>query len=99
MVCVGGPDYRILLNGRAYTFEWHSYFGPAALNQRGDPLARQPHAFLKAATLWNQQGRHVDEDGWCSLVWKPLTKIQYVTRRQAVVLAPDAPEWDDMVEL
>lgn len=56
----------ISVDGKIYEFEMHTYCGPVRLNKRGDPHAYQPAAFLKAASLWLQQGRKI-EDGLC--VW------------------------------
>jgi len=91
MVCLGDPTtYTIRVDDQTYTFEWHRYGGPAALGKRGDPLTHQPQAFLKAASLWNQQGRRVDMDGVC--VWepeRPPRMVHLVGRHHALVADGD----------
>ena len=66
-ICGGGPMRKISVRGVVYEFEMHPYCGPHILNRRGEPLARQPKEFLKAASLWAQQGQRIDENGLC--VW------------------------------
>jgi len=69
MVCFldcGGPIHVISVNGKRYRFEMHPYCGPNVVNRKGDPLKHQPTDFLKAASLWAQQGQQV-ENGLC--VW------------------------------
>jgi hypothetical protein len=61
----GSPTLKISVNHRVVIFEDHPWCGLIAVNARtGEPLKRQPNDFLKAVTLWNQQGKLV-EDGLC----------------------------------
>jgi hypothetical protein len=49
--------HKISVNGKIYEFEMHQWCRPNVLNKRtGGPLAKQPMAFLEAASLWAQQG-------------------------------------------
>lgn len=68
-VMLGGPERRILVQGKVYLFEMHPYCGPVLLRQDGEPRARQftssNKPFWDAVTLWAQQGEAVGEDGFC----------------------------------
>lgn len=55
---------KISVGGRIIEFEMHPYCGPNILNKRGEPSEKQPMDFLKAASLWAQQGKRM-EDGLC----------------------------------
>ncbi len=58
-----GP-FRLLINGRYRTFEFHGVCGPVLLNEQGDPLTRQPSPsseFWKAFEAWRVAGCHVDQ--------------------------------------
>jgi hypothetical protein len=72
-VCIlaGGPEFKIRVTGKTYTFEF-PHAGPAVLTKTGAIAAVQPTAFLEAASLWNQQGRRMTEDGYC--IWTPKPK-------------------------
>lgn len=51
---VGGERFRLL---------WSERWGPSVCDGHGDPLDKQPgprHAFWRAASLWNRQGRRMD---------------------------------------
>jgi hypothetical protein len=60
----GGPMLKISVDGKIIEFEMHPYCGPTILNKKGSPLTYQPVSFLKAASLWAQQGKRM-EDGLC----------------------------------
>lgn len=66
IVCIlaGGPLLNISVGGRIIEFEMHPYSGPHILDRNGNPLKHQPADFLKAASLWAQQGQRM-EDGLC----------------------------------
>lgn len=78
ILTVAGPTFKISVGRKIFDFEWHSYCGPSALNKRGDPLRHQPTAFLNAASLWNQQGRKVDEK---TGLWAPAKAFGPITGR------------------
>ena len=60
-VLMGGPDYRIEVNGEVIRFEDHPYCGPCPLNKRGKELRLGPrHKFWSAVTWWYQQGKQLD---------------------------------------
>lgn len=64
-ITMGGPEYRIRVGTKIYLFEDHRYCGPIALRKDTKAsLSNQPMAFLKAVSLWAQQGRKVDKQGW-----------------------------------
>lgn len=58
-------DYRINLGDRTYTFDFSDRFGPTIINRDGRPnCGEPPQSFLRAVSLWAQQGKRV-EDGFC----------------------------------
>ncbi len=71
----GGPMHAISVGGEILRFEMHPYCGPNILKPNGEPIDNQPHEFLKAASLWAQQGEKV-RNGLC--VWyhpsEPITE-------------------------
>ena len=75
MLDVGGEMLKISVGGRVYEFEMHPIFGPALLDRNGNALDKQPIPFLKAVSLWAEQGRRM-ESGLCR--WdhgsEPITK-------------------------
>jgi hypothetical protein len=81
----GGPTRKISVNGEIVTFEDHPYCGPTKLNKRGDPAREQPIAFLKAASLWAQQGRQM-KDGLCAWNHEQEPILRQINRRNAVVI-------------
>ena len=74
LVC-DSPERRISVDGKIFVFEMHPRCGPVALNRRGEPSENQPQSFLRAASLWIEQGQRV-EGGLC--FWEhppaPITK-------------------------
>lgn len=64
---LGGPNRTIQVHGKRHHFEMHPYCGPVAIGKNGEPLKNQSRSFLKAASLWTQQGQRMDDDGLC--VW------------------------------
>jgi hypothetical protein len=89
VVCGAGEEYRILVDGRFFTFEWHAYFGPSVLGRRGNPLSVQPMKVVKAVELWDRQGRQLDDQGMCCCVWPeeipPGFRIEKIGRHQFIV--------------
>lgn len=73
-------EYDIQVDGKRYHFEWHRVCGPIWLTSRGEPRAKQPEAFLKAASLWAQQGKRV-EDGLCRWDHKPEIITEHIAGR------------------
>jgi hypothetical protein len=75
-ISYGGPT-RVITDarGKRWTFEMHPYCGPIALDQHGNPAARQPgekSPFWEATTRWAQGGQRLDDKGEC--VWE-LEKV------------------------
>lgn len=62
IILVGGPTRKISVNGKILTFEMHPMCGPILLKRNGDAAAKQPMAFLEAASLWAQQGQRMEGD-------------------------------------
>ncbi|HWL50798.1 MAG TPA: hypothetical protein VNQ90_00075 [Chthoniobacteraceae bacterium] len=82
-ISVGGPDRKISIDGKIYTFEMHPYCGPCLLNGQGDPV--DPNKtfmkFLEAASLWAQQGERIGEDGLCIYDHPPEPIKQHIRGR------------------
>ncbi len=76
----GGPMRKISVNGKIYEFEMHPYCGPNILNRKGEPLKNQPRTFLRAASLWAQQGQRI-EDGLCVWDYPPEEIIKHIGGR------------------
>lgn len=56
-------DYKIMVDGKEWLFEFDSMWGPRAITKRGRDL-RMTNKFLTAVSLWRQQGERVGEDGY-----------------------------------
>lgn len=76
----GGPMRKIQVNGTVCEFEMHPYCGPNFLNKKGEPLKHQPAAFLKAASLWAQQGQKI-ENGMCVWYHEPEMITEHIGGR------------------
>lgn len=73
-VMTGGPDRKILVDGKVIAFEDHPHFGPCPLKKNGDPKDLGPrHAFWDAVSCWYQQGKVIGEDGLC--VWRKVDPL------------------------
>ena len=81
----GGPTRRIKdADGKVWSFEMHPYCGPAATNQRGDPMGTQPgprSPFWAAVTQWAQQGGVVDASGLCQWTPEPQPELVHLGGR------------------
>ena len=80
----GGPELEIQVNGVRYKFEDHPYCGPTILNRRGEPASVQPTQFLRAASLWAQQGRKL-EDGLCVWYHKPEPILEHLAGKHFMI--------------
>lgn len=81
----GGAEFTIQVSGVKYRFEMHPWCGPNILNRRGEPLKRQPRAFLIAASLWAQQGQRV-ENGLCVWDHEPEPIVEHLGGRNYKLL-------------
>lgn len=77
MFDAGGPMFDISVGGKIYHFEMNQFAGPNVLNRRGEPLKHQPMEFLKAASLWCQQGHRV-EKGLCVWEYQPEPIVKHL---------------------
>ncbi len=60
--------YRFEYEGKAYHWEWHSYFGALPISKRsGDPLVRVPGGFYEAVQAW----KALPEDDREACAWSP----------------------------
>lgn len=81
-ISFGGPEHDIQIGGKIYRFEMHPYSGPIALGKRGKPLAIQPRAFLRAVSLWAQQGQQIDDEtGLCEWYHPPKEVLKHIGGR------------------
>lgn len=73
----GGPMRKISVGGKIIEFEMHPYCGPNILKRNGEPIKHQPMEFLKAASLWAQQGQKI-EDGLCVWYHQPKKILKHL---------------------
>ena len=69
-VSVGGPTYTIQVEGKYHYFELPAFCALFVCNKDGDPR-KEPgprHAFWKAVSLWQKQGKRVDSNMIC--IWE-----------------------------
>lgn len=90
-ILTGGPEFDIQVEGERYHFEMHPYCGPNVLTEKGEPAANQPIPFLKAASLWDQQGQRL-EDGLCIWDHEPKPILQHIGGKHYRVLGYHPPE-------
>lgn len=88
---LGGLMRKISVGGKVYEFEMHPYCGPNILNKKGEPLANQPDDFLRAASLWAQQGQRI-EDGLCRWDEEPQPVLEHVAGRHYRVIGQTQPQ-------
>jgi hypothetical protein len=86
---LGGPMRKISVNGKIYEFEMHPYCGPTILNRAGEPAKRQPKEFLKAASLWAQQGQRMEGD-LCRWDHPPEPITRHVGGRHHILIGETA---------
>lgn len=70
MICIYPselPIYKFKHNGKLRQFEWHPQCGPNLHGKDGNPLDNQPMWFLRAATVWNKNGRPLTAEGFADL--------------------------------
>lgn len=70
--------------GRIYRFTWHPYMGPTFERKDGEPrhhFPSQRNPMWSDFTLWDHQGRLVDEHGNC--VWDAKAPQQEAAIRKA----------------
>ena len=77
---------RKIIDGknRVWIFEDHRYCGPVVIDRHGDPKDKQPpenSPFWDAVSLWYQQGKQIDKNGFC--VWQKPTiqKMRHISGR------------------
>lgn len=90
----GGGEYQIEVRGKLVRFEWSEQFGPMPINQDGSEcLSVGPrHGFWRAASLWNLQGRRI-ENG--KAIWHEPKQPVLIRRGRELVVAEDGESgWD-----
>ena len=95
MICIltGGSEFKIRVGGKTFVFEFPNHYGgPAALTKRGNISSVQTKAFLEAASLWDQQGRRINSEGYC--VWTPPPKdiLQHICGSHYLVIGQELQE-------
>lgn len=70
--------YKIVSRGKEYLFDFSDRFGPARCKKNGDICENWhlPGHTLDAITLWRDQGKCVDANGYC--VWDEKPKLDFV---------------------
>lgn len=87
-------DFRIVVDAKEYTFEWHAYCGPMPTTKRGDERKLgSRHRFWKAVTWWNMQGREV-KDGLCAWRVPRPPKLKHLGGRHYEIVEDGEPGWD-----
>lgn len=81
---------RISVDHSIIEFEMHPYCGPNILNRKGEPLKDQPVSFLKAVSLWAQQGKRM-ENGLCRWDHEPKPILKHRGGRHYEILGYEAP--------
>lgn len=78
-------DFRIKVDEKIYFFEM-SRFGPLLLRKDGEPAKSDPtNKFLNAVTLWNRQGRKV-QNGLCVYKIPKPDKVKHLGGRHYLIV-------------
>ena len=63
-------DYRIVVDGKTYIFDFSPMFGPSFYDRRRNlKVIPSRHPFWKGFNPWLKQGKRIGPDGIC--VWEP----------------------------
>ncbi len=81
---------KISVGGKIIRFEMHPYSGPNILNYRDEPCKNQPDDFLKAASLWLQQGKRM-EGGLCRWDHEPEMILEHIRGQHYKFLGQKPP--------
>ena len=78
--CFGGGEYFITVRDQKIRFEWSDQFGPLPIKKGGAEMTGigPRHPFWRAASLWNLQGRRIDDEG--NAVWHEPRQPVYEKR-------------------
>lgn len=97
-VCMllGGPVYKMPVNGKIRLYEMHPYCGPSPLNHRtGDPfdVDKAPAGFWKAWDLFDAGGRKMDGDlcllpKWCETCRRTGNETKHHGGRHYEIIGP-----------
>jgi len=98
---LGGPDRKIVVDGKTWRFEMHPYCGPMLLREDGEPRKSQfgyaTKKFWDAVTFWAQQGERVDANSIClwdapeELEWEWRGRKKFVIPKQLPPMPPRNP--------
>lgn len=92
VICLltGGPMHKISVCGKIYEFEMHRWCGPNILNRKGEPCKHQPPDFLRATSLWAQQGQRI-ENGLCRWDHEPKPIVEHIVGKHYWLRGHEAP--------
>lgn len=91
----GGPEeYFIEVHGKLIRFEWSDRFGPMPIKKDGSEMRSigPRHAFWRVASLWNLQGRRIEND---RCVWHEPKKPVYERRGGQLIVIDDGEPGHD----
>src|SRR5579859_2231035 len=67
-------DYRIMVDGKLYIFDFSAQFGPSFYDRRRNfKMIPSRSPFWKGFNPWLNQGKRIGPDGLC--VWEPELEI------------------------
>lgn len=67
-------DYRIVVDGKQYIFDFSPMFGPSFYDRRRNlKLIPERSPFWKGFNPWLKQGKRVGADGLC--IWEPEPEV------------------------
>jgi hypothetical protein len=91
----GGGDYAIEVRGKLISFEWSEMFGPLPLRRDGSEMRSvgPNHPFWRAVSLWNLQGRRLDNK---RAIWHEPKKpvLRHIAGRHYEVIEDGEPGYD-----
>ena len=93
--CFGVEDYFIDVRGKIIRFEWSDRFGPLPVTKTGVEMRSigPQHAFWRAASLWNLQGRRLNGN---KAVWHEPKKpvLRHLGGKNYLIIEPGEPGYD-----
>ena len=86
----GERMFKISVDATVYEFELNRFAGPNVVDRDGRPWEEQPPGFLKAASLWLQQGRRM-EDNLCRWDHEPEPILKHLGGKRYLILGYHPP--------
>jgi hypothetical protein len=94
MLDCGGPVFVMQTDKGEVRFEWHHYCGPLPVTRTGSGRnLPSRHPFWRAVSLWDLQGRQV-ENGYC--IWREPKEpvLQHIAGRHYLTIEDGEPGHD-----